>query len=351
MTNFHISFMNRSTVLTDDDLRAAMRAPQGQMRRESAHIWGTETNSTLITDAANPADGIWRVCAQHTSGTGSDSTGNKLTSGPIGVGAQLGPYLIEAVLGEGGMGKVYRAKDTRLGRPVAIKISTSRFSGRLEREARSISALNHPHVCTLYDVGPNYLVMELVEGETLSARLHKGALPPNLMLRFSAQIAGALAAVHALGITHRDLTPGNIMVTKYGIKVLDFGLAKGEMCMPTEPETETQTMSQVVLGTPAYMAPEQLEGKPCDARTDIFSMGLVFYEMAMGKRAFGGASRAALIAQVMQADPAPMESVPAQLAHIIGRCLAKAPADRWQAASDVKAELEWAASAEASVAW
>src|ERR1700693_2825438 len=217
-----------------------------------------------------------------------DSTVTMLTPG-----AQLGPYQIEAPIGAGGMGSVYRAVDTRLGRKVAIKICAQQFSGRFEREARAISSLNHPHICTLYDVGPNYLVMELVEGETLAARLKKGRLPMAAVLRYAAEIADALAAAHALGIIHRALNPQNIMIPKSGVKVLDFGLAKS-------PQDETLTATRVVMGTPAYMAPEQLEGKECDARSDIYALGLVLYEMAAGKRA--AQERAPI-------EPAAMESI------------------------------------------
>ena len=237
-------------------------------------------------------------------------------------GAQLGPYQIEAPIGAGGMGSVYRAVDTRLGRKVAIKICAQQFSGRFEREARAISSLNHPHICTLYDVGPNYLVMELVEGETLAARLQKGRLPMPSVLRYAAEIADALAAAHALGIIHRDLKPQNIMITKSGVKVLDFGLAKS-------PRDETLTATRVVMGTPAYMAPEQLEGKECDARSDIYALGLVLYEMAAGKR-------------LPRGQPPLMEGLPPQFAHVIERCLESEPENRWQSASDVKRELEWA---------
>src|SRR5450631_1145868 len=193
-------------------------------------------------------------------------------------GTQLGPYKIEGPLAAGGMGEVFRGVDTRLGRPVAVKTSHEQFSARFDREARAISSLNHPHICTLYDVGPNYLVMELCEGETLAARLKRGKLSIQETLRYGAQIADALAAAHAKGITHRDLKPGNIMLGKSGIKVLDFGLAKS-------PQHETLTATRMVIGTPAYMAPEQREGKECDVRTDIYSLGLVLCEMATGKRA------------------------------------------------------------------
>jgi len=250
---------------------------------------------------------------------------NDRTATQIGVGTRLGPYLIEGPLGAGGMGEVFRARDTRLGRAVAIKISNAKFSDRFEREARAISALNHPHICTLYDVGPNYLVMELIEGEALSARLRKGRLTMQEVLRCGAQIADALAAAHSKNITHRDLKPANIMLTNAGVKVLDFGLAKMDTC------GESLTQTNAVLGTPAYMAPEQFEGKPVDARTDIFALGLVLYEMATAKRAVPGQSAA-------------MEELPPQFAHIVGRCLDQAPENRWQSAHDVKAELDWTAT-------
>ena len=183
-------------------------------------------------------------------------------------GMSLGPYRIESKLGEGGMGEVYRALDTRLGRAVAIKASHQQFSARFEHEARVISSLSHPHICTLYDVGPNYLVMELVQGETLMAHLKKGPLSSDVTLRLGAQIAAALTEAHQKGIIHRDLKPGNIMVTKAGVKVLDFGLAKSA-------EDETLTAGSMVMGTPAYMAPEQRAGGKCDVRTDIYALGLV----------------------------------------------------------------------------
>ena len=242
------------------------------------------------------------------------------------VGSQLGPFQIEGAIASGGMGQVYRAVDTRLGRKVAIKISAKEFTDRFQREARAISALNHPHICTLYDVGPNYLVMELVDGETLAAKLQRGKLSINDTLLYGGQIAAALAEAHSKGITHRDLKPGNVMITKNGVKVLDFGLAKSV-------EDQTVTASNAVMGTPAYMAPEQLEGKGCDARTDIYTLGLVLREMATGQRGAPGQDTS-------------MQGVPEKLAHVIGRCLAKDPEDRWQSARDVKAELEWSARAD-----
>jgi Tol biopolymer transport system component len=243
------------------------------------------------------------------------------------IGTELGPYRIEALLGAGGMGQVFKACDTRLGRAVALKVVHERFSARFEREARVISALNHPHICTLYDVGAlpsgsGYLVMELVEGETLAAKLKKGKLTIPQTLQYGAQVAEALAEAHAKGIVHRDLKPANIMLAKRGVKVLDFGIAKSQ-------EDETLTASRVAVGTPAYMAPEQRAGRDCDTRTDIYALGLVLHEMATGRRPSEDASAA-------------LRSLPERLAHVIGRCLEPDPESRWQSARDVSAELEWA---------
>jgi serine/threonine protein kinase len=262
-------------------------------------------------------------------------------------GDKLGPYEILSLLGAGGMGEVYRARDSRLGREVAIKTTSEEFSGRFQREARAISSLNHPHICTLHDIGPDYLVMELLEGDTLKDRLRKNRLPMDLVFRYGAQIADALAAAHAKGITHRDLKPGNVMVTKAGIKVLDFGLAKVRSTgQPDDRTVEalTATAVDVVMGTPGYMAPEQMEGKECDARSDIFALGVVLYEMAAGKRPFQGESRAALAAEVLKFDPPPLENVSPYFSHIVSRCLAKDPENRWHAARDIQFELEFAGS-------
>ena len=230
---------------------------------------------------------------------------------------RLGPYQIESKLGEGGMGEVFRGIDTRLGRPVAIKVVHQQFNARFEREARAISSLNHPHICTLYDIGPNYLVMELLEGETIAARLKSGPLQADEALRYAAQIAAALADAHERGIVHRDLKPGNIMLTKSGAKVLDFGLATWE-------GDDTLTGSRMVMGTPAYMAPEQREGNPSDARTDIYSFGRVLYEMLTGARA--------------AADRKPLPSK--RLEQIVARCLETDPARRWQSTAELVRALE-----------
>jgi Tol biopolymer transport system component/tRNA A-37 threonylcarbamoyl transferase component Bud32 len=231
-------------------------------------------------------------------------------------GAELGPYRIEMLLGTGGMGEVYKARDTRLGRSVALKISAKEFSNRFEHEARMISALSHPNICTLYDVGPNYLVMEYVGGETLATRLRKGSLGLDAALRYGIQIADALAAAHTQGIVHRDLKPANIMLTKTGVKLLDFGLAR--TC-----DDPKLTESHMAMGTPAYMAPEQLEGKECLAQTDIYALGLVISEVASG-------TRGSLV------------GLPPHIAHIVRRCLEPDLDNRWQSAKDIKAELEWA---------
>jgi Tol biopolymer transport system component len=255
-------------------------------------------------------------------------------------GSRLGPYEIDCLVGFGGMGEVYRARDTRLGRVVAIKVYPEPLKARFEREARAISALNHPNICTLYDIGPDYLVMELVEGRSLADGLKEGRLPANQVLQYGAQIADALATAHTQGIIHRDLKPGNIMETPKGIKVLDFGLAKyAKTTLLGDAET-TLTVRGAVLGTPAYMAPEQLEGHDCDARTDIFALGLVLFEMATGSRAFAASSQAQLISQIMHGEPAFQKLVPPALRRIVERCLAKDPAKRFQTAADLRLALE-----------
>jgi eukaryotic-like serine/threonine-protein kinase len=255
-------------------------------------------------------------------------------------GSRLGPYEIDCLVGFGGMGEVYRARDTRLGRVVAIKVYLEPLRARFEREARAISALNHPNICTLYDIGPDYLVMELVEGRSLADRLKQGPLPLNQVLQYGAQIADALTTAHAQGVIHRDLKPGNVMETPKGIKLLDFGLAKYVTATLLGDAEKTLTVGGAILGTPAYMAPEQLEGHDCDARTDIFALGLVLFEMATGSRAFGGSSQAQLISQIMHGEPAFEKLAPAAFRRLVERSLAKDPAKRWQTAADLKLALE-----------
>ena len=241
---------------------------------------------------------------------------NDATVTSVAVGACLGPYRIESKLGEGGMGEVFRAVDTRLGRAIAIKTTRAQFNARFEREARAISSLNHPNICTLHDVGPNYLVMELVEGETLSALLKTGPLPIHTALLYASQIAAALVEAHAKGIIHRDLKPGNIMIGKSGVKVLDFGLARIS-------QDETVTASQMIVGTPAYMAPEQREGKAADARSDIYAFGCVLFEMLTGTRV--GQQRKSIRLR--------------KLEKIVERCLEPDPRRRWQSAAELQQQL------------
>ncbi|HEY3123617.1 MAG TPA: protein kinase, partial [Thermoanaerobaculia bacterium] len=278
-------------------------------------------------------------------------------------GARLGPYEILSPLGAGGMGEVYRARDTRLERTVALKVLPSHLSSspesrqRFEREAKTISQLSHPHICALYDVGregeTEYLVMELLEGETLSDRLGKGSLPLEQTLRFGIEIADALDKAHRQGIVHRDLKPANVMLTKSGVKLLDFGLAKAMApaapagSLTALPTQQGLTQEGTILGTFQHMAPEQLEGKEADARTDIFAFGTVLYEMATGRKAFSGASQASLISAIMQNDPQPISTIhpmtPPALDRVVRICLAKDPEDRWQSAHDVAGELKWIA--------
>jgi serine/threonine protein kinase len=278
---------------------------------------------------------------------------------PLAPGTQLGPYEITAPLGAGGMGEVYRARDTRLGRDVAVKVLPQHLSSdpdlkaRFEREARTISALSHPHVCHLYDVGSqdgtDYLVMELLEGESLADRLKKGPLPLKEALQYGIEVADALEIAHNHGIVHRDLKPGNVMLTKSGAKLLDFGLAKPKVGVvgavgsssSGKLEPSTPTMSIAVLSTPApeltqqgmvvgtfqYMAPEVLQGQETDARSDIFALGAVLYEMISGKRAFEGKSQLSVMTAILEKEPERMAQAPPALEHVVQTCLAKDPAN------------------------
>ncbi len=311
----------------------------------------------------------------------------------LSVGSRLGPYEILAPLGAGGMGEVYKGRDTRLERTVAIKVLSPQLSAspesrqRFEREAKTISQLSHPHICALYDVGEadvegngerrtanvpetsvrsgdlrpspfavrriQYLVMEYLEGETLTERLAKGALPLEQALKYGQQIADALDKAHRQGIVHRDLKPGNVMLTKLGVKLLDFGLAKAiepaapQMSLTSMPTRQGLTQEGTILGTFQYMAPEQLEGKDADARTDIWAFGATLYEMATGRKAFSASSQASLITAIMSSDPAPISAVqpmsPPALDRVVKTCLAKDPEERWQSAADIKRELQWVA--------
>ena len=255
----------------------------------------------------------------------------------VSVGDHLGPYEILAPIGAGGMGEVYKARDSRLDRIVAVKVSQEHFSERFEREARAVAALNHPHVCTLHDVGPNYLVMEFVDGTPLA-----GPLPVEKALDYASQILDALDHAHRKGITHRDLKPANILVTRQGVKLLDFGLAKFKAAPLKETDatlTKALTQGGQIVGTLQYMSPEQLQGKEADARSDLFSFGCVLYEMLTGKRAFDGSSSATVIAAILE-RPTP-EGLPPALDRVLKRCLEKDPDQRFQTARDLKAALDW----------
>ncbi len=285
---------------------------------------------------------------------------------PLLAGSRLGPYEILAAAGSGGMGEVYRARDTRLERTVAIKILPSYLSEvpdakqRFEREARAISSLQHANICTLFDIGSqngtDYLVMEYLEGETLADRLAKGPLPPEQVLKYGAEIAEGLEKAHRSGIIHRDLKPGNVMLTKSGAKLMDFGLAKASSVAPVSGLTVTLatpeashplTAAGTIVGTFQYMSPEQVEGKEADARSDIFALGAVLYEMAAGRRAFSGKSHASIVAAILASEPHPISAVqpmsPPALDRVVKGCLAKDPDERWQTAHDVKLQLQWIA--------
>ena len=272
-------------------------------------------------------------------------------------GTELGHYKLVRLIGAGGMGEVYQATDTRLDRTVAIKVLPSHVADnlqareRFEREARTISQLNHPHICTLYDVGQengvDFLVMEHIEGETLAERLEKGALPLDQALERGIEIADALDKAHRSGIVHRDLKPGNIMLTKSGAKLLDFGLAK-LMPEPSKLDPDAATATKMtregtIIGTLQYMAPEQVEGKNADARTDIFALGSVLVEMVTGRRAFEGESQASLIGGILKDEPPSISAAPPAVDHVVRTCLAKDPDERWQSATDLTRQLKWIA--------
>jgi serine/threonine protein kinase len=279
---------------------------------------------------------------------------------PVTAGSRFGPYEVVSSLGAGGMGEVYRARDERLGRMVAIKVLASdshgdpEFRERLRREARALSRLNHPNICAVYDVGTegdrDYFVMELLEGETLATRLERGPLPIERVLDVALQIAAALETSHRMGLVHRDLKPANIMVTTSGVKLLDFGLVR---FAPSAAQSSRETISDALttqgtlLGTVQYMSPEQVEGREADARSDLFSVGAVIYEMITGRRAFSGDTQASLIGAILKDDApsllAVQPAVPSDLDRLIHSCLVKNPDDRWQSAHDLRLELGWIA--------
>ena len=278
-------------------------------------------------------------------------------------GTRIGPYEVLSMVGAGGMGEVYRARDTRLGRLVAIKFTRSDMADAtearalFEREGRAIAALSHPRICSVHDVGSfgsqNYLVMECLDGETLEQRVRRGRLPMDELFSVAIAVAEGLVAAHRAGIVHRDLKPANVMLTRDGPKLLDFGIAKQTVVATVANEQENETVTSPstvtgrIVGTIPYMAPEQLEGAPTDGRTDVFAFGAMLFEMATGQRAFGGASAASQMAAVL-ADTRPVAShsrpdVPRSLDRIISTCLARDPEDRWQHATDLLRELRWAA--------
>jgi len=294
---------------------------------------------------------------------------------PLTSGTKLGPYEIQSPLGAGGMGEVYRARDTRLDRAVAIKVLASHLSSspelkqRMEREARTISSLNHPHICQLYDIGSHdgsdFLVMEFLEGQTLAERLQKGPIPIPEILKIGIAVAEALAIAHRQGVVHRDLKPGNIMLTQAGAKLMDFGLAKPVGTQTAASATSVPAFTAVatmsgpsplsplttagsIVGTIQYMSPEQIEGKEADARSDIFAFGAVLYEMATGKRPFQGKSQISVASSILESDPAPLSTAkpdtPRAFEHIVTTCLQKNPEERYQAAQDIKVDLQWIAS-------
>jgi eukaryotic-like serine/threonine-protein kinase len=266
---------------------------------------------------------------------------------PLSAGAKLGPYEIIAPIGAGGMGEVYKARDPRLDRTVALKVSKAEFTERFTREARTVAQLNHPNICTLHDVGPNYLVMELVEGTPLISNSKPGPLPVETAVEYAGQILDALDAAHRKGITHRDLKPANILVTRPAggktiIKLLDFGLAKqAPEAKPDDLTMASITMAGQITGTLQYMSPEQLQGKEADARSDIFAFGCVLYEMLSGAKAFAGSSAASVIAAILERQPEPLKTTP-PLDRVIRTCLAKDPDERFQNARDLKTALLWA---------
>jgi serine/threonine protein kinase len=310
--------------------------------------------------AHEDAEGFLEGGAEASLADGLETDANPADVRP---GGRLGAFEILDEIGAGGMGRVYRARDTRLDRFVAIKVLSPdvahdpRSRERFEREARVVSRLAHPHICTLYDLGvarvegveTPFLVMELLDGETLAARLGRGALPIDQTIRIASQIAEALTAAHASGIVHRDLKPANVMLTSSGVKLLDFGLARWRVPVVASGTTgaderpDASSTAGLIIGTLPYMAPEQLRGDTVDARTDLFAFGAVLYEMLTGARAFAADSQAALVAAILEHEPTALAAhqplTPPALGRLVTRCLAKSPAERWQHAQDIGFEL------------
>ncbi len=279
---------------------------------------------------------------------------------PLPSGTRLGHYEIIDLIGAGGMGEVYKARDPRLNRTVAVKVllkavsEKPEASARFEREARTIAGVHHPHICVVYDVGrqdnTDFLVMEFLEGETLASCLERGRLPLNQALKFAMEIADALDKAHRNGVTHRDLKPGNIMITRDGVKLLDFGLAKLRDNQNFSTYSQAPTKADVteegtIVGSLQYMAPEQLEGREADARTDLFAFGATLHEMVTGQKAFEGKSSISLMSAILKDTPEPITALqpvaPETLERVITTCLAKDPDDRWQSARDLYRELKW----------
>ena len=331
-------------------LREACRDDEDLRREVESLLAGNPSGACFLDEPA----------MHHAAGSSASEHGG--SEPRLSPGLELGPYVIEAHLGAGGMGEVYRARDKRLQRTVALKVLPQRLAKtpglrqRLEREAKVISSLNHPHICTLFDIGRegeiDYLVMEFLEGDTLARRLERGPLPLSELLQLAIQIADGLAAAHTAGVVHRDLKPGNIMLTKSGAKLLDFGLAKARagvhaMGQPTVDPTAPITVAGMLLGTVQYMSPEQIQGREADVRSDLFAFGATLYEMLTGSVAFPGESQLVVANAILEKEPEPITVrqplTPPALERLVRSCLAKNPEERWQNARDLQRELQWIA--------